>query len=630
MNRPEQPGDPDQMGLETDKSYANEAVRGSAWTFLQTFVRKGLSILVQLILARLLFPSDFGLVATAIGMAAVVQIVGPGPMIDLLVQRQKRLPNAIHNTWLLAFLTAIVTGIAILFSAWILSERPGQPMRAIGDQTLTSETSLDQINADPSLPVLLEDANGTFELDIDGKWQAMRLPKPTQPDISIADYATLIQANIDETIGAEKVDVTFAQDQDRFRITTTDGQTVPTRSKSAVEGAVLDTLGIGYKSQPLLWLLALLALRPLLWALLLPYAAVLRLKLRFASIAKSNLVANTSSQAIAVGLAFIGGGGLALLIPHLVHPALLAVFFFLIARPLPSVPKKDREKMLPIATDSASLWLAQWVHSATLQVPNLILAYFVSTREVGYFYFAFLLSVQIIAILSYNLSSALTPIFSNLQEQQERLISGFLRSVGAITGVTVPLFIGTAAAAPIFVPLIFGEKWTPAISILMVLLVAQAISSTTPPTASLLKSTGRYRTWLAFQVTQGVVFLTAVVFASWTSGAMGVAWAVLGQQLVFAPIGIYLCIRGRARKREIARIYIIPFIACIPMIPVAFFIYSLDPGFVALLVWCPLLLLSAGVVYVLIIRVLDRARYDEIVSILNSLKGKLFRALRIQ
>jgi O-antigen/teichoic acid export membrane protein len=618
---------PDFQGVDTDKSFANDAVRGSAWGFFQTVVSKILAIVIQLILARVLFPSDFGLVAIAVGTAAIFTFFSPLPIVDLLVQRGPRIGNAIVNAWRLCILCAIVIGVLIAASSLVVSMRPGQPITTFHGGQATGNTSLAEIKTVPPLPILLENVHGTFELWADDRWVEVSLPEVPAPETSIDAFAELLQDQIDRAIGDKKTNVVFNTESARLQIMATDGSKLSIRSNSTREGSVLDSLGVEYQSLPLIVLLLILAIRPLLIALRVPYAAVMRLKLRFGQIAGVNLIANGSGHMSAIALALLGAGPIALMAPQIIYPILAAIFMYFLVRPLTTVPKKERERKRTIASDSAYLWGAQWIHTTTLQAPYLILGIFVSSLEVGYYYFAFLLSVQIILLLSHNVSAALTPIFSNLQGERDRLASAFLRSVGAISGISIPLFIGAAASAAVFVPILFSERWTPSVPILVVLLVSQAFASTNLASGSLLKGTGRYRAWFTLQIVQGTLVLTAVAIASWLGGAIAVAWTILGQQVVFAPLMLYLCVRGHARKRVVARIHGLPIVACLPMVPVGLVLGAMGPTLIALLLWTPILLVTAAVAYVLCMRVLDRERYDEISEIVFKITSKLARMI---
>lgn len=612
-------------GIEPGKggeSYTNAAVRGSAWGFFQTIFSKVLSVIVQLILARLLFPSDFGLVAIALGTISIISIFSPLPIIDLLVQRGKNIANALVNAWRLCILCALIIGVGIAASSLIVSIRPGQVITINEGVMATPESTLAEFNTNPPFPEILRNAEGSFEIHLDGKWEQIELPPAPSPDTTIVDYAALVQEQIDEVAGGDKVLVRFNEGTAKMEIKDADGGSLDIRSWSSREGAVLDTLGVEYHSIVLMILLLVLAIRPLLIAMRVPFAALMRLELRFGQLAGVNLVSNGSGHLSAITFALLGAGPLALVAPQIVFPILAAILMYFLVRPVRTAPREQRERKRTIARDSAFLWGAQWIHTATLQTPYLILGFFVSSREVGYFYFAFLLSVQIILMLSNNVSSALTPIFSNLQDDKERLASAFIRSVGAMAGISIPLFLAATASVSVFLPILFGERWSPSIPLLVILLGSQALASTNNASGSLLKGSGRYKTWLFLQIGQGVILLTAVVIASWLGGTEAVAWTMLGQQVVFAPLSIYLCVHGHVRKRAVARVHLIPLIACIPMIPVGIVLARMGPTLMALLVWMPILLASASVVYIVIMRVLDRERYEELTNIIAGIKRK--------
>ena len=140
------------------------------------------------------------------------------------------------------------------------------------------------------------------------------------------------------------------------------------------------------------------------------------------------------------------------------------------------------------------------MHTAGLLAPIFVLRYCTTSEEVGFYYFAWLLTVQVIALFSHNLSQAFTPIFSTMQNHPERLASAYLRGTNAVAALTIPFMLGAAAIAPILIPQIYSEKWNPAVPLLIILMVAQSFASTTAASAALLKGSGRYRTWFLWQL----------------------------------------------------------------------------------------------------------------------------------
>lgn len=86
------------------------AISGARWMTILFFLQKALSIGANAILARLLFPRDFGLVGIAwlaIGIVSVFQFLGIGAA---LVHRQKKVLEAYHVAFYLSLLSGLILG----------------------------------------------------------------------------------------------------------------------------------------------------------------------------------------------------------------------------------------------------------------------------------------------------------------------------------------------------------------------------------------------------------------------------------------------------------------------------------------------------------------------------------------
>lgn len=83
--------------------------RGLTWTFIHTWGGQGLSLVVFLVLARLLTPEDFGLVALAAVFVAFAQLIVDQGFGDALIQR----PNLTRGHIDTAFWVAVVTGLLL-------------------------------------------------------------------------------------------------------------------------------------------------------------------------------------------------------------------------------------------------------------------------------------------------------------------------------------------------------------------------------------------------------------------------------------------------------------------------------------------------------------------------------------
>ena len=92
--------------------------RGLTWTMVHTWGGQALSLVVFVILARLLTPSDFGLVALAAVFVALAQLVVDQGLGDALIQRREITQLQIDT----AFWVAIATGILLTGGLALLAE----------------------------------------------------------------------------------------------------------------------------------------------------------------------------------------------------------------------------------------------------------------------------------------------------------------------------------------------------------------------------------------------------------------------------------------------------------------------------------------------------------------------------
>jgi O-antigen/teichoic acid export membrane protein len=93
-------------GRRSRRHFRQEVASGLGWTLIGTWGRQAIDLVVFLVLARLLMPEDFGLVALAMVFVLFAQLVVDQGMGDALVQRRQITPIQVDT----AFWVAVVTG----------------------------------------------------------------------------------------------------------------------------------------------------------------------------------------------------------------------------------------------------------------------------------------------------------------------------------------------------------------------------------------------------------------------------------------------------------------------------------------------------------------------------------------
>jgi O-antigen/teichoic acid export membrane protein len=101
-----------------------------------------------------------------------------------------------------------------------------------------------------------------------------------------------------------------------------------------------------------------------------------------------------------------------------------------------------------------------------------------------------------------------------------------------LASFNAPVLIGIAAIAPLLIPAVLGKQWSPIVPLVQVLAVFSLIRSMGNAGGSLILACGRAD--LAFYWNLGLLaFIPLTVFiGAQTAGLQGVAWSLLGSQML--------------------------------------------------------------------------------------------------
>jgi O-antigen/teichoic acid export membrane protein len=162
------------------------------------------------------------------------------------------------------------------------------------------------------------------------------------------------------------------------------------------------------------------------------------------------------------------------------------------------------------------------------------------------YYFAFNAGVGISWNLMSSFFSALFPHLCAVRSNYEKLKSRYIASLKMVY-VTVGTFILLQALlAPLYVPIIFGEKWIPAIPILMIICLSQLPEPLFWSGCILLNAIDKSLITLYLEMTFVSLYTISILIGvKW--GILGVALAVFASQVLIIPI-VFLLVRKYFRK----------------------------------------------------------------------------------
>lgn len=150
----------------------------------------------------------------------------------------------------------------------------------------------------------------------------------------------------------------------------------------------------------------------------------------------------------------------------------------------------------------------------------LIAGHFLGIKALGLYYFAFNAGLGISLSFITAVDAALYPHLCEARADPAQFRDRFLQSFRSITQVIVPIVMMQVLLAPIYVPLVFGQKWIPAIP-LLVLICLSAIPRPYANAASKALWAMDKPNWdLGWNVLFTAIFAIAI--------AIGTIWQIVG------------------------------------------------------------------------------------------------------
>lgn len=164
-------------------------------------------------------------------------------------------------------------------------------------------------------------------------------------------------------------------------------------------------------------------------------------------------------------------------------------------------------------------------------IDYLLVGKFLGVEALGIYYFAFNAGLGISFNVMNSFSSAIFPYLCEARGDLNEIKKRFFSSVKKTATIVVPLIILQVSLAPLYVPLVFGNKWIPAIPVLILICLSALPLPLAFAIQHLLNAVGKTRLNLYWAFSQTVIFTIFVLFAvAVKGGILGVAVSVLIHQ----------------------------------------------------------------------------------------------------
>lgn len=293
---------------------------------------------------------------------------------------------------------------------------------------------------------------------------------------------------------------------------------------AAVAGAA-PLFGLAFDSADVVPVLQVLALAVLATALGSVPTALLRREMRFRTLAIQGTVASVAAQVVAVAMVLAGAGVWALVGQVLTVQGLTALLAWTAARWWPSLAFSGRQFAVMARFGGQVLGVEcvavcrQWAETAIVSVG-------LGMAALGYLNIAQRL-VQIVQELT---GAALLPVtmvaFAKIRDSAERLREAYLRALRMTYALLAPPLTLLAVAAPLILPLVFGDGWEESVPVARILAFAGILVVGATLDHGLFYGLGRPGRWFGYALAVDVLTVaTTALTVRW--GLVGVATGFL-------------------------------------------------------------------------------------------------------
>jgi O-antigen/teichoic acid export membrane protein len=252
-------------------------------------------------------------------------------------------------------------------------------------------------------------------------------------------------------------------------------------------------------------------------------------QMRFRDFYVSSTIATIASAVIGMGAAFANAGVWALVamaISESFVATVLAWVFALRAKVWLPILGWDGRRARELVNFGGYVAGGRVVAFARGNIDNFAVGRVLGATSLGFYSLAYRLIIMPTVRVTMVLGATAFSVFSTLQDDIPKIRSGLAKANAYVALVCFPATIGIGLAAPLLVPVVFGDKWTPAVRLLEILSLLGPYYSFISLDGSVFQAVGRPRLQFGLLVLDLVVVIPAIVIGV-RHGLTGVAVGVV-------------------------------------------------------------------------------------------------------
>lgn len=233
-------------------------------------------------------------------------------------------------------------------------------------------------------------------------------------------------------------------------------------------------------------------------------------RIEFKAITQANLLSMTVAGLSALVMAFAGMGVWALALQPLIMAAVRSLIFW-VKNPWKPSRYFDFKIIKGFWGYSSKLMFSSLASTIFNNIFSLVIPKIYSVRQLGYYTQANKMSAPAVTFINDSIQTATFPVFSSIQDQRERLLPIYRKSVRFTAFLAFPLLFCLAVIAPSAFHVLFKQEWWLAIPFFQLLCVGGIAIVLTSVNSNFIKVSGWSSAILKTEISKLVLTAIAVV-----------------------------------------------------------------------------------------------------------------------
>jgi len=261
--------------------------------------------------------------------------------------------------------------------------------------------------------------------------------------------------------------------------------------------------------------------------------ALWRRHLKFSEVALVTTASQLIASVAAIVLA-VKGFDLWCLAARQIGEAILMLVFTMLATPWRTLARSSWQAYREMIHFAGPIAAVNLLALGRNRLDELIVGSILGAEALGYYALARRQIEGVAQLVPAVIGNALAPVIARVQHDPARVKVILVRGLGLLGALTLPVFVGMGGAASIWVPLLLGRKWQPAVPILMAFAIVAATRAIVGFNLAALLATGHsWRRLLVESVS--TIMALAFILAAVPWGVLTVAWVSALAMLVISP-----------------------------------------------------------------------------------------------